>query len=68
MYLQDLFGHCGKCPAKGNRPRIPNRAKTPFLGFQRRESTFVLRPDDSESRKNAVLGTSTPRIHVTVAP
>eukprot|EP00959_Pyramimonas_sp_CCMP1952_P395743 8292125-Pyramimonas_sp.AAC.1 len=42
-------------------------ARTPFLGFRRRESPLLLRRDDPESCHN-VPGTATQRINVIVAP
>eukprot|EP00959_Pyramimonas_sp_CCMP1952_P257800 5387374-Pyramimonas_sp.AAC.1 len=57
----------GSVPLGDNHLNIPKRAKTPLSGPKRHEPTRLLRLDGHESCQNAVPGTSTPRINVTVA-
>eukprot|EP00959_Pyramimonas_sp_CCMP1952_P189013 3953379-Pyramimonas_sp.AAC.1 len=69
-FLPGLFSTDESAPLDGKTNRnskIMNRAKTPFLGLQRLESTFLLRPDDPEPRQNTIPGISTRRTNVAVA-
>eukprot|EP00959_Pyramimonas_sp_CCMP1952_P415368 8703341-Pyramimonas_sp.AAC.1 len=57
----------GNAPCEDNCLRILTRARAPYLGLQRRESTILVRPDNTKSYHNAVPGDSALRINATVA-
>eukprot|EP00959_Pyramimonas_sp_CCMP1952_P145316 3042546-Pyramimonas_sp.AAC.1 len=60
-FYEDVSSLRGEPLSEDKRLKIFNRARTPFLGLQCRESAQSWRPDDPESLQNADVSTANHR-------